>query len=732
MRRCVVLVLVSLCAAVACSALVGVSGAAASEGCANEARRVEQGSQFLPECRAYELVSPPGTYTLDDEAPGHHEGGFTKGAKASVDGSGLAWFTYYTAGTYGTYELSRRGADGWLSEEPVPPQSPQAALPLSCEPSFLFSPSLSTAVLSDGWESPGPTHNAEQFCPHNEPALVQEPAGWLSEPEGFQNLFLRDDETGGYSLVNRTKEGVATANAYVEAASTASGEEFSHVVFEERARLTTEAPALSGFEANLYEYADGAVSLVSYLPNGNATVGELADGIGIKQGGETDEASGASAAQMTHAVSSDGERVVFTAEGKLFMRVGAMLAPGVCGEAGKGCTVQLDAVHGGSGTGGGGQFLWASADGTRVFFMDEASAGLTSTTQVGSGENLYEYRLSEGATSGTLTDLTPYARAEVMGVSGAGEDGSTLYFVANAVLPGTGAPSPGNNLYVSREGQLAYIAVAESNSGNKYDWINNAISPESLTAQASANGDYLVFETKNGLSMSEIWRYGVGEGLVCVSCAANGTAIAETDMFGPERSGHEAGPVYARRQVLNDGDVFFQTAADLATGEKSSVEEVYEYADGAAHLLSSGTSETGSFFVDASEGGEAGEGTDVFFMTNQSLLSRATGNGPKLYDARVGGGFASEEEVVKPPVCGSAEGCKAPSTSLPGESLAASVSASGAGNLVSVPVSSTPGNGSVKKAKACKKGFVKSKGRCVKRKVKKKVKKAKRPAKGRK
>jgi hypothetical protein len=47
----------------AVGALGGAQGAQAAEPCSNEAVRAEQPSSFLPECRAYELVSPPGATT---------------------------------------------------------------------------------------------------------------------------------------------------------------------------------------------------------------------------------------------------------------------------------------------------------------------------------------------------------------------------------------------------------------------------------------------------------------------------------------------------------------------------------------------------------------------------------------------------------------------------------------------------------------------------------------------
>ena len=66
-------------------------------------------------------------------------------------------------------------------------------------------------------------------------------------------------------------------------------------------------------------------------------------------------------------------------------------------------TVQLDEARGGSGPGGGGELAAVSADGTQVFFTDDATAGLTSDTVAGSGKNLYRYDVS----TGQLSDLTP-------------------------------------------------------------------------------------------------------------------------------------------------------------------------------------------------------------------------------------------------------------------------------------------------------------------------------------
>ena len=85
-------------------------------------------------------------------------------------------------------------------------------------------------------------------------------------------------------------------------------------------------------------------------------------------------------------------------------------------------------------------FQGASANGSRVFFTDEAR--LTPGSHATAGEpDLYVFELSSGSgpLSGTLTDLTEATTggesAAVQGeVLGTSEDGTYVYFAANGEL----------------------------------------------------------------------------------------------------------------------------------------------------------------------------------------------------------------------------------------------------------------------------------------------------------
>jgi hypothetical protein len=298
-------------------------------------------------------------------------------------------------------------------------------------------------------------------------------------------------------------------------------------------------------------------------------------------------------------------------------------------------------------------------NGEKVYFTDEASAELTTTTESGSGANLYEYDVS----TGVLTDLTPVARANVLGFSGISENGSRVYFAAEGVLA-VGGTTLRPNLYMSENGgTIAFIATLEREALKNPTAdreSRNWQSPEAeqfLRSEASPSGEYFAFtsiksltgygneDVKTGQLVEEVFLYDADtKSLSCASCDPGGAAPTGQVGWSPtERLLEAAGPGRQVREVLDDGAVFFTTPDALVGEDLNGVADVYEYREGGDHLISSGTSPQPSAFYEADPSGE-----DVFFVTTQSLVKRDTDNALSLYDARVGGGFAEPPEAASP------------------------------------------------------------------------------------
>lgn len=642
------------------SALATASGAE----CQNSGLRTGY-SAYLPDCRAYEFVSPPGIepyfettgLTGNITEPSDRSRGGAWGVEASTSGDRLGFFSTFapsTSASGGGYYLSTRGPDGWSTATSIPPQSADNS-GRTCFNAYpaTYSPDLSTEVLADG-QSQGEDSNED--CGADEPPLV------ANEPRGFQNLFLHASGSASYRLINVTPSSITPNDAWFQAASA----DLSHVFFTEAAELTPEAPA---GEEDLYEWSDGAVRLVTILPNGTATQGSLADADLPSAG------AGPGAEMVTHSVSADGSRVEFVANGNLYMRERAdreqspRNVDGTCIDLTKACTVQIDASQGG-GLGGGGTFQWASADGTLVFFTDDASAGLTVDTVPNSGQNLYQY----DATTGKLTDLTPDAQAEVQGVSGVGESGAYVYFVAEGAL----SPSPNSvgehatagqpNLYLAHgDAGLTFVATL-SPSDDSLDWRY----PPHLTARTSPSGVFFAFnsvqsftgydnvDVVTGEPDQEIFLYSAADNqLSCASCDPRGIAPS-----GPARIVKPVSELYflslpghQQRNVSEDGQVFFDTVDSLTSRDSNGTSDVYEYENKELHLLSAGTASVPSYFYEASA-----DGNNVFLFTSQQLVPQDLGADISVYDARVEGG-APEESAA--PLCEDVATCRGPSSGPP-------------------------------------------------------------------
>jgi hypothetical protein len=739
-RTLTALLLLTVALATLAVSLTATPAFAAGE-CPNEALRAEDGSLALPECRAYELVSPSGLEPF---------GALSErlGYQAAADADRVEFYSKYGpppgSPSYGPYYLSSRGANGWVTENVIPPQS--TASGDFCYPSIIFSPELSQSVLQDGWTwaegYPEHPDNAGGFhCSHDEPELV------AGEPRGAQNLFLRDSESHDFTLLNETPTGVPARNAWYQGGSA----DFSHVIFTDPIQLTTGAPVpleepINAFAVgeDLYSWARGEVRLVTVLPDGSPAWGLLANG---------DESNRSrSSAEWTHAISSDGERVFFYSGGKrqgqgsetsyvggkLYLRENASQEPsaitgGKCSELDRACTITIDESQpGATGEGGGGHFQWATSDGSKVFFTDERRLTLNSTAESGKAD-LYEYDLNpEVGEAGTLTDLSvdQTEAADVQGLSGISDDGAYVYFVAKGALTGAQVNSQGvmaqpggANLYLRHSGGMTFIATldglgedeqAGALHGDTCDWESysppgtkrgstpgapSSEAPNCMTARVSPAGQFLAFDSlksltgydnvvagRGGERDHEIFLYDAAtDQLRCASCAPDGTpptAIAE--------SGQDA----TIQRALARGEQWYEPPSYLVRNLSTSGQVFFSTWNSLLPVDTNDHSDvyeydqsqlsllsTGVGNGDAAFRDASADGRNVFFTTSYALSGWDTDNGgPSLYDARVDGGFPEPPAAGAP--CGSEEACHGAGAPPTSPSANASESFVGPGNLL--------------------------------------------------
>lgn len=685
---------------------VQAPGTAAAAGCANEAIRAEQGpaAQALPECRAYELVSPGSTPLVSSS-----EEAVSFGARAADDGNAMAYFSYYPfqgSPSSGFFYRARRGAAGWSLEAMSPQLLPGATGKVICEAGELnYSGDLSVSVLRIGRDLKQ-DFPEETFCGQPQEDVVP------GESRGFANLLRRATPGAPYELLNgltAAPPGASPANAQFQDAS----DDFSHVVFGEEARLTPEAPP--GY--NLYLWVGGTVRLVSFLPNGTPVRGDLAGATLHRAGNQEVGGILNGTARITNAVSSNGERLFFYSDGNLYLRENAGQPPTATGpcseeERGRACTLQVDASRG-AGNSGGGVFQYAGADGSRVFFTDESR--LTNPSSAAAGKpDLYEYEVEPRV----ITDRTLGASeaADVRGFSGAAEDGSRLYFVAKGALTGAQQNAHGEiaqagqpNLYLLEEGGLTFIATLDPGS-DRSAWNSELTrqqpgeaprgSASTLATRTSPDGRFFAFNSVRGLTggpagTRQIFLYDAESGsLVCASCLPGGGAPQGPSAIpSPISTTELESSAYLPRGLTDRGQLFFTTTQALLPADTDGVSDVYEYDRGQLHLISDGAGAGPSAFFDASVGG-----SDVFFATSDALVRSDTDNGLSLYDARIGGGFA--EPPAPPPPCAAGESCRSAGSGAP---------------PTGTPVTSThagPGNVPPKR---CKHGKVMRHDRCVKK-----------------
>jgi hypothetical protein len=497
-------------------------------------------------------------------------------------------------------------------------------------------------------------------------------------------------------------------------------EDASRVVIAAKGSLDPDHPHPAG-KVDLYDISSGTPRLVSLLPGGSVpSCG--AEGGSQHLGPEIVQGRG------VRWLTPDGSRLYFPSQGngpcsglaQLYTRdlvaeqteriTPAPVSGPDCGAAFIRSTPE-------------GAFFWTQS---RLSPEDSAISGECSATTQGSGGDVYRYSLADHTVS-CVTCTAPGQAAEVS--SGFGEsptkfvgvaaDGSRVYFVSDKSLI-LGAPTGGAIYRVDvADGNLGYVAPDPSGAGvGDQPTEEDALSSDgSVFIFASADPGLNAIGGAGNGGTTQFYRYDdTDRSLVCISCPGDGSAPLNSVPGGFVLNGVgglERGTNLTPIDTSGD-DIVFSTDTPLvpedqntaATGEPAGVgEDVYEWRDGRLMLITDGRSDN---VAGARPVGITPSGRDVFFRAGGRLTPEAPDAYPRLYDARIGGGFTPPAEP--PPPCDLNSGaCEGPPSSVSGQPGAGSKVFEGPGNPTS--------------ASRCRKGKVRKGGRCVARHRKRKGKK---------
>jgi hypothetical protein len=653
--------------------------AAEGEGCPNEQVRKESNvnpatgkpySVGLPECRAYEMVSP-----LDKQA---HDANVAEGGPlVSPDGDAIGFgsegafagaenYTAYGFSPHNTY-IARRKADGWTTESALAPASvisKPTGFGFNGDASLDLSTLATCGFVADVTRALG---NSPNYA-----CALREPGGTWAKTPTYTAL------TG------------ETSNS--PAILWGSSSNLSDMVWQpgEELGLLPGDYVRSGYGA-IYEttgLGGGSPKLQMISVNNENTPLTIDGGdVGPLLGGsrESPNVEGS----FYQAISSDGQTVYFTAEpaGGGPLTLYARTSDFAGATPASPTTVAITE---------GGTYVGASADGSKVFFTTtQPLAG----TDHDNTSDLYEYDFDSPpghhyiqVSAGGLGDPSPGSGADVelADVVALSSDGSHIYFSSKAVL----TTLPNGNVEHAVQGRGNVYGYDTETEQTRFVADVALAGGDKSGVQMTPDGRYLVFTTATQLSPGDtnigtaVYRYDFQTGeLTWLSHPAPGfTALNEGDNATlPPREGailpvgegeKDAAMAYfgdARRAISEDGEyIVFTTAEKLQAADVSGTPQVYLWHDGAVSLISDGQAPG----VTEAPGMSA-SGSDIVFATSSKLVGQDTDNLQDIYDARINGGFPAP---TPEPSC-SGEACQGSASGPPAFGSSGTSSYTAGGNL---------------------------------------------------
>ena len=658
--------------------------------CANDALRTGFAAE-LPDCRAFEMVSPVDKGNADIHALNDISRYETRLDQSALDGEALTYSSYRAfggplGGPFTSQYLARRGAGGWSSEPLGGP---------------LVSNFYNTAVLADEFKAFGPDLCEAWLVPNGGPTLAP------GAVAGFPNLYRRQNCPKGYEALSTVAPPILAPKHYIPELQGHSADG-GRAIFRVADNLTADSPPQPAAceregahcQTRLYETSGGALAYVCVFPAGTSAKAEAEapDCTAGTSGPEMNETALNRQASVSHAISEDGARIYWSASaqprapGRIYLRVdGSETLPVSETQTTKAA-----------------RFWGASPDGSKALFEVEDQETKNPTAK---DRNLYLYDLA--GESSTLI------AGKVTAVAASSEDLSRVYFISREAIGGADvegrSPTAGEeNLYLDDEGAIAFVATLSAEDTVSHRLPSDAgQEPIYHVARATPDGGSLAFistarlggfdnrDAESGEPDSEVYTYRAADGrLSCASCSPVG-ARPQGRLVAAQSSSQSlwtaasipAGEnqLYQPRALSDDGSrLFFTSYTPLLPADTDGKADVYEWeapgaspscaGEGDSHfypadggclfLISTGSSGRDSELVDSDPSGR-----DVFFSTAESLVPRDPAL-VDIYDAREGGGFAPPPP---PPAPCQGEACQGAGAAPP-PSPAPGSTAGGAGN----------------------------------------------------